>query len=130
MADFKKLKVWQKAHIMALHAHRVAARIRGSDHAALRNQIIRCSMSIPANIVEGCSQETAANFRRFLRIALNSSTELEYHLIIARDLHLADGSDALTLVSQVVEVRKMIYGLIRHLASDNEARGLAHNRTN
>ncbi len=117
MGDFKKLLVWQKAHAMALDAHRVASRIRGADHLSLRSQIIRSAMSVPANIVEGASEQTAREFSRFLRIALNSTTELEYHLIAARDLR---GSDSLTLISQVVEVRKMLYGLRRYLASQSK----------
>ncbi len=117
MADFKKLLVWQKAHAMALDAHRIAGRIRRADHSALRSQIIRAAMSVPANIVEGSGQQGSREFSRFLRIALNSSTELEYHLIAARDLRVIRDSDSLTLVSQVIEVRKMLYGLLRRLAS-------------
>ena len=86
MADFKKLKVWQKAHALALHTHRVASRIRGSQNASLRNQMTRAAQSIPANIVEGRSHSSEAEFRRFLGYAEASTTELEYHFISARDL--------------------------------------------
>ena len=53
VSDFKKLLVWQKAHALALHSHRVALGIRRLPDASLRGQIIRAAMSIPANIVEG-----------------------------------------------------------------------------
>ena len=43
-------------------------------------------MSIPANIVEGRRQKTDKEFARFLRIAVNSAYELEYHVIVARDI--------------------------------------------
>lgn len=108
---------------MALDAHRVAGRIRGKDHSSLRSQIMRAAGSVPANIVEGSGQLHAREFSRYLRIALNSTTELEYHLIIARDLKLITESSSLTLISQAIEVRKMIYGLLRHLASQTEDRG-------
>jgi four helix bundle protein len=121
MSDFKKLVVWQKAHAMALDAHRIAGRIRRADHAALRSQIIRAAMSVPANIVEGCNQESAKQFSRFLLIALNSATELEYHLITARDLKLVRGEESLSLLSQTIEVRKMLHGLRRRLATRQEA---------
>lgn len=104
---------------MALDTRRVAGRIRGADYQALRSQIIRASMSVPANIVEGSRQDSSRQFSRFLKIALNSSTELEYHLITARDLQIIRRADALTLISQVIEVRKMLYGLLRYLASRN-----------
>jgi four helix bundle protein len=50
-----------------------------------------------------------------LGIALNSTSELEYHLIAARDLKLVRDADSLSLLSQVIEVRKMLYGLRRYL---------------
>ena len=120
MTDFKKLKVWQKAHVMAMDVHRVAGQIRAAKHASLRSQMIRAAMSVPTNIVEGCNQQSTREYSRFLRIALNSTTELEYHLLAARDLKAIRPSDSLTLISQVTEVRKMLYGLLRYLASRSE----------
>ena len=116
VTDFKKLKVWHKAHVMAMDVHRVAGQMRGAKHASLRSQMTRAAMSVPTNIVEGCNQQSIREYSRFLRIALNSTTELEYHLLAARDL-AAIHVDALTLITQVIEVRKMLYGLLRYLAS-------------
>jgi four helix bundle protein len=63
--------------------NQTAARIRGSQYAPFRSQIIRAALSIPANIVEGREQKNDAGFARFLRIALGSASELEYHLTAA-----------------------------------------------
>jgi four helix bundle protein len=123
VTDFKKLKVWQKAHVLAMDVHRVAGQIRGAKHASLRSQMIRSAMSVPTNIVEGCSQQSTREYARFLRIALNSTTELEYHLVAARDLLALRAAEASTLISQVIEVRKMVYGLLRYLASRPEGSG-------
>jgi four helix bundle protein len=117
MSDFKNLKVWQKAQILALDTHRVACKIRGSNNGGLRNQAIRAAMSVPANIVESRGQLTRPEACRYLRIALNSATELEYHLLTARELKAISGHECLTLTSQLVEVRKMLYGLIRSLSN-------------
>jgi four helix bundle protein len=111
VSDFKKLEVWRKAHALVLDVHRVATRIRGSDNAALRSQIIRAAMSIPTNIVEGTGQKTGKEFARFIGFALNSASELDYHLIVARDLRLISTSDFEPLSSRTVEVRKMLHGL-------------------
>lgn len=62
MSDFKRLKVWRKAHALALNAHRVANGMRGSVHMSLRNQLIRAAMSIPTNIVEGRGQKSELEF--------------------------------------------------------------------
>ena len=115
VSDFKKLHVWQKAHALALNAHRIATGIRRSHDIALRSQIIRAAMSIPANIVEGRRQESEKEFARFLRIALNSGCELEYHLIVARDIEVISDSDSDSLLAELIEVRKMIHGLLNKL---------------
>ena len=111
MSDYKKLKVWGKAHALALDAYRVATRIRGSDNATLRSQIIRAAMSIPTNIVEGTGQKSGKEFGRFIGFALNSASELEYHLLVAHDIRLIGASDFEALSSRTVEVRKMLHGL-------------------
>ncbi|HXL85687.1 MAG TPA: four helix bundle protein [Gemmatimonadaceae bacterium] len=115
MSDFKKLLVWQKAHALALHAHRVATGIRRSQDLPVRGQITRAAMSIPANIVEGRRQESEKEFARFLRIALNSGCELEYHVIVARDIGAMSESDSASLLREVIEVRKMVHGLLKKL---------------
>jgi four helix bundle protein len=117
VSDFKKLQVWQKAHALALHAYRVATKMRRSQDLPLRSQIIRAAMSIPANIAEGRRQESEKQFARFLRIAVNSSCELEYHLIVARDIGAMTESDSDSLLREEVEVRKMIHGLLRTLGA-------------
>jgi four helix bundle protein len=115
MSDYRKLLVWKKAHALALDAHRTAARIRGSQYAPFRSQIIRAALSIPANIVEGREQKSDAGFARFLRIALGSASELEYHLTAAHETQAISTVDYQRLLEQVVEVRRMLHGLIRRL---------------
>jgi four helix bundle protein len=115
MSDYKNLQVWQKAHALALHAHRTAMKVRAMRYSALRSQIIRASMSIPANIVEGRRQESERDFARFLRYSLNSAYELEYHVTLARDIGVIPEADANSLVAEGVEVTRMLHGLLRKL---------------
>jgi four helix bundle protein len=124
MSDFKKLEVWRKSHALTLNAARVAALMRCKAHASLRDQMMRAAMSIPTNIVEGTGQESGKEFCRFLSIALKSSSELEYHLILAHDLRAISRNDFESLTTQVIEVRKMLYGLrSRVRASSRSAQG-------
>ena len=117
MGDFKKLHVWRKAHALAIAAHRVAATLRGPENASLRRQLIRAAMSIPTNIVEGRGQKSERDFARFLGYAINSTAEFEYHVIIGRDTSAIRKSDAISLLAQAIEVRKMLHGLIARLES-------------
>ena len=69
-------------------------------------------MSIPTNIVEGTGQKSGREFGRFIRFALNSTSELEYHLIAAKDFCLISVNDFNSLTSQTTEIRKMLHGLL------------------
>jgi four helix bundle protein len=115
MSDFKKLLVWQKAHALALHAHRTAMGIRASRYASLRSQIIRSAMSIPANIVEGRRQASERDFARFLNYSLNSAYELEYHLMLAREMEVIADAEAGSLLAELIEVRRMLHGLLKRI---------------
>jgi len=118
MQDFKKLLVWKKAHALVLNAYRAAGQIRGSLHQSLRSQLVRSAMSIPTNIVEGRAKRSEREFGRFLGYSLSSATELEYHLIVARDLGLMRESDVTSLLTQLIEVRRMLHGLLNRIASE------------
>lgn len=116
MADFKKLRVWNKAHALALNAERVATEIRDSGHKPLKSQLNRAAMSIPTNIVEGRSKKTDRDFARYLGYALGSACELEYHIILARDVGAMSESDFDSLMRQVVDIKRMLHGLIDRLS--------------
>ena len=123
MADFKRLHVWQRAHALSLSVDRASKKIRASQYASLRNQIFRAAVSIPANIAEGRRQRSEKEFARFLSIALNSASELEYHLILARDTKIIPESEFVSLVSETIRVRKMLYALLKRLATPGAQKG-------
>jgi four helix bundle protein len=115
VSDFRKLLVWQKAHALALHVDRAAVSIRAARYASLRSQLIRAAMSIPANIAEGRRQESEREFARFLRYAVNSASELEYHLVVVRDIGALDVRECDALMAELIEVRRMLYGLLNKI---------------
>ena len=115
VSDYKNLLVWQKAHALAINAHRIALGVRAARYSALRSQIIRAAMSIPANIVEGRRQASERDFARFLRYSLNSAYELEYHFTLARDIRVIADDDAKAVLLDVVEVTRMLHGLLRKI---------------
>jgi four helix bundle protein len=119
VADFKKLFVWQKAHTLSLGVHRATRRMRSAEFSSLRSQTFRASMSIGANIAEGRRQNNDKQFARFLGYALNSASELEHHLIVARDLGAVHDAEFRSLVSETIRVRKMLYALIRRVSVAN-----------
>lgn len=117
MQDLRRLVVWQKSHRLTLEVYRTSASLLTNHHFELRRQMVRAATSIPANIAEGCGRSGDREFRRFCRIALGSGCELEYHLLLARDLRLLSGAVHDPLAAQVVEVKRMLAGLIRSLGT-------------
>jgi four helix bundle protein len=118
MADFKKLDVWQKARELTINTIRASESMSGSTGSLIRGQLIRATMSVPANIAEGSAKQSDREFARFVRIALGSATESENHLIIANDLDLLDSDDFEKLNGQGEDVRKMLTGLEKRLTAD------------
>ena len=49
--------------------------------------------------------------RRFLQIARGSANELEYHLLLAKDLRHLSSNDFEDLNAQVLEVQRMLTSL-------------------
>lgn len=65
--------------------------------------------SIGSNIAEGCGRKSVAGLKRFLIIAAGSSSELHYQLILSKDLSYIDERLFKELVTEIIEIRKMIY---------------------
>jgi four helix bundle protein len=120
MRDPKKLKVWHKALALSLGVDRLTKRIRARQYASFKSQIFRAALSIPSNIAEGRRRETPKEFARFLSIAAGSSSELETHLIFGRRAEIIEEKEYRILVGQTIEVRKMLYGLIKRLSEGEQ----------
>jgi four helix bundle protein len=101
MRDFKQLKIWERSHKLTLDLYRVTAGFPKVEQYGLTNQIRRACASIPANIAEGCGHQSEAEFARYLQLAMSSASELDYHLILARDLGYFDPNSYECLASEL-----------------------------
>lgn len=118
MYDYHRLVVWQKAHVLCIDVIAVLPR-KAPRTGSLIGQIIRAAESIPANIVEGRGADTDAEFARFLRIAMKSANELEYHLEQAAARGVISRATFEELRPRISEVRVLLGALIRRLRADN-----------
>lgn len=121
MQNYKNLTVWKKAHVAAVSAHRSSEKIPLRGNSELLNQIRRAALSIPANIAEGCGRSSDADFAKSLSIAIGSASELEYHLEYAAELGLLDRKESEARQEEVVEVRKMLFGLLKKIRPTERA---------
>jgi four helix bundle protein len=115
MHNFRRLLVWQKAHALVVEIERIALQIPRRDNAELISQLRRGAVSIPGNIVNGCGRTSDKDFSRYLRIALASAGEVEYHLKLAADTGVIPRDEVALRSAEVAEVSKMLVGLIRAL---------------
>lgn len=118
MKDFHDLKVWQKAHQLTLVVYQLTANFPREELYGLTTQIRRSSSSIAANLAEGCGRNGDAELARFCWIALGSASELQYHLLLARDLSLIEAKVYQRLAQQTVEVKRMLTALLQKLKAD------------
>ena len=115
MKPFRDLLVWEKAHQLTLAVYSATTEFPRAELFGLTSQIRRASSSIPANIAEGCGRNGDNELRRFLEIAMGSASELEYHLLLARDLKLLVPSLYAQLNEQTCEVKRMLAAFIQKL---------------
>jgi four helix bundle protein len=117
--DFHELKVWQKAHQLTLSIYQVTTTFPRTEMYGLTSQLRRSCSSIPANLAEGCGRRGDADFGRFCSIAMGSASELEYHLLLARDLKMIRPEDYEDLTQRATELKRMLTALMQKLKADN-----------
>ena len=86
LSDFKRLRVWEKAHAVALRVYAITRSFPREETYGLVSQMRRAATSVGSNLAEGCGRGARKEMAYFLRVATGSSQELRYQLILGRDL--------------------------------------------
>jgi len=118
MKDFRDLKVWENAHQLTLACYQNTNGFPKQELFGLVSQIRRSAASVPANIAEGCGRRGNGEFHRFLQMAMGSASELEYHLLLSKDLGFLGVPNHVELQKQVEQVKRMLASLIRKVDSE------------
>jgi four helix bundle protein len=105
----------EKAHQVTLELYRLTRQFPREELYGLTSQIRRAASSMGANIAEGSGRRSDGEMSRFLHIARGSAVELEYHLLLARDLELLPVSSFTVLGRQVDEIQRMLTSLIQRV---------------
>jgi four helix bundle protein len=112
MKDFKELKVWQKAHGLTVAIYSSSRSFPKDEIYGLTSQLRRAAVSVGANIAEGCGRRSDGEFVRFLQIARGSASEVEYHLLLGRDLKFLSETQYKDLEGKLVEIQRMLTSLV------------------
>jgi len=112
LKDFKELKVWHKAYHLALAIYEASRQFPREEMYGLTSQLRRAAVSVGANIAEGCGRRSDGELVRFLQIARGSASEVEHHLLLARDLKFLLASAHQDLEKKLQEVQRMLTSLV------------------
>ena len=114
-AHFQELTIWQRSHLLTLKIYSISKKFPKDEMFGLTSQIRRSSFSIPTNIAEGCGRNSNAELNRFLVISSGSASELQYQLILSKDLGYIIQSIFKELHDETIQIRKMIYSYCEKL---------------
>ncbi|MGE3077367.1 MAG: four helix bundle protein [Dehalococcoidia bacterium] len=114
MRPFRENKVWQIAHELTLAVYEDTKSFPADERFALTSQLRRAAYSIPFNIVEG-SARGEKEFHQFLRMALASAAELDYGLLLARDLGYLSGDRFNDLNTRIEVLKPMIVRFMQRI---------------
>ncbi len=113
MQDFRNLAVWKKAHALVLAVYAASGSFPRTESFGLTILIRRTATLIPRTIAEGTSRSNDQDFIRDLYAANVAGSDLEYLFILAKDLNYFDATTFEKLSAELVEVKKMLMGLVR-----------------
>ena len=110
---FEDLEVFQRAYRVSLEVHRASLSFPSIEQYALGDQVRRASKSICANLAEGFAKQgaSAAEFKRFVLMALGSSDEMRVWLRYCLDLGYIDEALWRRWRDEYQEISKMLHGL-------------------
>ncbi|MEM4263601.1 MAG: four helix bundle protein [Candidatus Woesearchaeota archaeon] len=120
MQDYKKLNVWEESHKLNLEINKALKKFPATERFALAPQLWRASFSITANIVEGSGKYSQKDFAKFLQISLGSARELEYYLLLAKDLKYITEINYVQLNDKIDKICAMLANLIKTIRTNDE----------
>lgn len=113
MHNYKQLDVWSRGIELAASIYETTKNFPNEEKFGIISQMRRSAVSISSNIAEGAGRNSDKEFRRFLNISFGSCSELETQLIISLKLGYLSGEESENLLSELTEIQKMIFTLIK-----------------
>jgi four helix bundle protein len=111
--DFHQLNVWKKAHELVLRVYKASNELPSNENFGLVLNLRRSATSIARSIAEGAGRDSDVEFAAELKKARAAGHELEYNLLLSRDLGFMPSDLHDELNAELLEVCKMISGLVK-----------------
>ena len=120
MQDFHQLNVWKKAHSLVLRVYKASNELPASENFGLVLNLRRSAVVIARSIAEGAGRDSDMEFATELKRTRAAGHDLEYNLLLSRDLGFMTEPLHDELNGDVLEVRKMISGLVKRISTATE----------
>ncbi len=117
MRDFRKYGIWQLSHNFVLEIYSISKSFPKEEQFNIASQLRRAAASIPTNISEGCGRSSDKEFNHFLNIALGSTSETEYLIILCQDLNIIETQNSIQLLEKINHIKSKIFKLKEKLNS-------------
>jgi four helix bundle protein len=115
MRDFTKLDIWKRSHQLTLNVYTITKTFPKDELFGLSSQMRKSSSSMPTNIAEGCGRNSSPQLTQFINIAAGSSSELQYQLILSKDLNYISEITFKELHDETIAIRKMMFSYVEKL---------------
>ena len=116
MRNYKNYKVWSESHELVKFIYKqITPHLPRDEKYELVSQMKRAAYSIPFNIVEGCGRHSDKDFSHFLDISLGSAHELEYCILLIKDLDFLKVEQFIILNRKVNAIKAMLINLIKSI---------------
>ena len=110
--SFKELEIYIRSKEMVKRVYQITEKYPEREKYNIISQLRRSILSIPLNIAEGYGRQSKEEFKRFLRISLGSSNEVDAILEISKELNYIKEKEYEEISKENEEIGKMIYRTI------------------
>jgi four helix bundle protein len=115
VSNYKELIVWNVAHKLVLNLYKESVVFPKEERYGYTSQLRRAAVSIPNNIAEGQGRSNNKEFINFIRIAKGSATEVEYLILLGRDLGYINNDKYTYYNNEIIKILRMLNNLIKSL---------------
>lgn len=104
--------MFRLADELVTRVYRITRSFLVEERFGLQAQLRRASVSVPTNIVEGCTRTSQRDYAQFLRMALGSASEVRYLLGLSGRLALLSDGAGTALEARYDELVRGLQGLL------------------
>ncbi len=109
--SYTDLLAWQKSKELSVKIYKLTEGFPKYEMFGLVSQMRRAAVSVPANLAEGFGRWGKKEKDQFFSIASGSLSELETHLIIAKEISLISTEEFKVVINLATDAHKLINGL-------------------